>query len=393
VVQLTAQDAVSPSILMVSADMRIRDSRQPFGFKSYEAFAVFSEPVNQGSSEHFLGVVPKHISARYPYRIFADLLPFSTSTRVEPSTPLEELFREFQRERVDAFTVMEPGNRFVGAVTPTSLLETLWHREQFFTTRLKKEIGEKTSSERQLQQAPADLDHQVEGRIDIVGDYQAQLSALSESLVSSEKRERQALANELHDHLAQILAVGRMKLAQGSLMTRDKEMLNLLNTVDQYFHESLTYTRTLMTELSSLHLHQSGLLTMLERLTEKMKHFGLTVTIASVPPLPPLSENQAFLLYWSIRELLFNVVKHAQVQQATIIVQHLNGTHLQCIVSDEGRGFDPAKVALPDGGLNHFGLSGIQGRMTTLQGTIAFDSSPGKGTRVLMTIPVSPRSL
>ncbi|MBA3968100.1 MAG: hypothetical protein H0X47_20460, partial [Nitrospirales bacterium] len=256
-VRLTAQDAVSPSILMVSADMRVCDLNHPSGLKNYEAYAVFSELGNQDPSEHFLGIVPKHLVGRYPYRIFADLLPFSTSTPVESSTPLDDLYLEFQRNRADAFSVMENGKRFVGAVTPTSLIETLWHREQIHTTRLRKEIGEKISAERQLQQTRKELDHHLEGRVGVVGDYPTQLSALSESLVTSEKRERQALANELHDHLAQILAVGRMKLAQGSQLTQDPEMLNFLNTVDQFFHESLTYTRTLMTELTSLHLHQS----------------------------------------------------------------------------------------------------------------------------------------
>ncbi|MEO8326715.1 MAG: ATP-binding protein [Nitrospirota bacterium] len=390
--RLTAQDAVSPSILMVSADMRLRDLNRPSGLISYEAYAVFSELVNQDPFEQFLGIVPKHMVGRYPYRIFADLLPFSTSIPVEPSTPLDELYSEFQRNRVDAFSVMETGNRFIGAVTPTSLLETLWHREQFLTARLQKEISEKIFVERQLQQAKEKLDLHLETPVGVLDGYKTQLAALSESLVSSEKRERQALASELHDHLAQILTVGRMKLAQGSQLTQDSEVLNLLNTVDQFLHESLTYTRTLMTELSSFHLHQSGFLTMIEGLTEKMKRFGLAVTIEAEQPLPDVSENQAFLLYWSLRELLFNVIKHAHVEQATITIKDLHGTHLQCIVSDDGRGYDPATMAIPNAGQEHFGLSGIHARMTALQGTFSLNSFSGQGTRVTLTIPLSPSS-
>lgn len=377
--------------MMVSADMRL-DLSRPSGFKSFEAYAVFTELVNQGPSERFLGIVPHHMVGRYPYRIFADLLPFSTSIPVEPSTPLDELYSEFQQNRVDAFSVMETGNRFIGAVTPTSLLETLWHREQFLTARLQKEIGEKIFVERQLQQAKEKLDLHLENRVDVTGDYKTQLSALSESLASAEKRERQALASELHDHLAQILTVGRMKLAQGSQLTQDSEILNLLNTVDQFLHESLTYTRTLMTELSSFHLHQSGFLPMIEGLTEKMKRFGLAVTIDADQPLPDVSENQAFLLYWSLRELLFNVIKHAHVEQATLTIQDLDGTHLQCIVSDDGRGYDPATMAIPTAGQEHFGLSGIHARMTALQGTFSLNSFLGQGTRITLTIPLSPSS-
>jgi signal transduction histidine kinase len=392
VVHLTAQDALSPFILTVSADMRLRDLNLPCGLQNYEAYAVFSEVVDQKPSEQFLGIVPKHMVGRYPYQIFADLLSFSTSTQVEPSTPLDVLYSDFQRHRIDAFSVIDTGQRFMGAITPTSLLETLWHREQFLTTQLQKEINEKIFAKRQLQQAKDELDNHVGTRDNLVFDHKQQLFVLSENLISAEKRERRALAGELHDHLAQMLAVGRMKLAQGSQLTLDPEVLNLLKTIDQFLQESLSYTRTLMSELSSLHLHQSGLLTALKELTEKMKLFGLVVTLEVERPLPDLSENQEFLLYWSLRELLFNVIKHAHVEQATIRIHQLYGTYLHCMVSDHGCGFDPAIMALANTGQDHFGLSGIRGRMTALQGTVSLDSFPGRGTRVSLTIPLSPPS-
>lgn len=371
--------------------MRLRDLNPSRPLQNYEAYAVFSAIEDQTPSGQFLGIVPNHMVGRYPYRIFADLLPFSTSAQVEPSTSLDVLYSEFQRNRIDAFPVVETGQRFMGAITPTSLLETLWHREQFLTAQLQKEISEKILAEQQLQQAKKELT-QLGARDEGIDDQKEQLVVLSKSLISTEKRERQALAGELHDHLAQILSVGRMKLAQGSHLTLDTEVLNLLKTVDQLFQESLTYTRTLLTELNSLALHQSGLLTVLEKLVEKMKGFGLTVTIKAESPLPALSENQGFLLYWSIRELLFNVIKHAQVKQATITIHELQGTHLHSIVSDEGCGFDPATMAMLNADRDHFGLSGIHGRMIALQGTISLDSFPGRGTSVSLTIPLLPPS-
>ncbi len=369
--------------------MHLRDVNPHHRLQSYEVYAVFSEVVDQKPSDQFLGIVPKHVVGRYPYRIFGDLLSFSTFSQVDPSTPLDVLYSEFQRNRTDAFSVMETGQRFVGAVTPTSLLETLWHREQFLTARLQNEISEEIFATRQLHQANNEMETHLGSGDNLVFDHKQQLLALSESLISTEKRERRALAGELHDHLAQILAVGRIKLAQGTHLTKDSELLNLLNTVDQFLQQSLTYTRTLMTELSSTHLHRSGLLTILEGLTEKMNLFGLTVTLEAEQPLPDLSENQEFLLYWSLRELLFNVIKHAHVEQATISIRQLHGTHLHCIVSDDGCGFDPATVTIPYIVQDHFGLSGIRGRMTALQGTISLDSFPGRGTRVSLTIPLS----
>lgn len=385
---LTAEDAVSPSILRVSADMRLRDLIPHSGLQGYEAYAVFSDMPDEVPSQEFLGIVSNYTVGRYPYRIFGDLLSFSKSIPVEPSAPLDVLYSDFQQNRYDAFSVMESGQRFIGAVTLTSLLNALWHREQFLTARLQQEISNKIFVERQLQLTKKELDEYLNKGVDDTFDYKQQVKMLSETLKSVEKRERHVLATELHDHLAQLLAVGRMKLAEGNHLTQNSELLNLLNTVDHLLHESLTYTRTLMTELSSIHLHQSGLRAALEGLAEKMKRFNLDVSLEIEHPIPDLSEDQQFHIYWSLRELLFNVIKHAHVPEAGIMMQRVHETCLQFIVSDAGSGFDPATTEMRNSPHEHFGLSGIQGRMAALQGAVTIHSSPGKGTRAVLTIPL-----
>src|SRR5690606_37433635 len=174
-------------------------------------------------------------------------------------------------------------------------------------------------------------------------------------------------------------------------MTHTKPGRALLNKVDHLLHESLTYTRTLITDLNSAHLHQSGLLAVLKYLAEKMKQFNLQVIIEVEPPIPDLTEDQQYHLYWSIRESLFNIVKHAQVNQARILMQPAAGPMLQFIVSDAGKGFEPEKAGMAHSG-EHYGLFGMRGRMATLQGNITIHSSPGQGTRVILSIPLPPSS-
>jgi signal transduction histidine kinase len=119
-----------------------------------------------------------------------------------------------------------------------------------------------------------------------------------------------------------------------------------------------------------------------------MKRFNLEVSLEIEHPIPDLSEDQQFHIYWSLRELLFNVIKHAHVPEAGIMMQRVHETCLQFIVSDAGSGFDPATTEMRNSPHEHFGLSGIQGRMAALQGAVTIHSLPGKGTRAVLTIPL-----
>jgi signal transduction histidine kinase len=387
-VQLTAQDALSPSVVMVAADMRQRDLRSPSSVR-YDAYAVFSELIGTTPPTHFLGLVSEQMVDRYPYRIFADLLPFSKSSVVEPNTPLDTLYSDFHRERIEAFSVMGNDHRFLGAVTPTSLLETLLHREREFTTKLQQKLRQKFLMEGHAQIASQELETSLENRTDKLNTEKKPLVDNLLKSFSSEKRERTLLADELHDHLAQILSVGQMKIAQASNLAKDPELLTCLHTIQQLLDESLAYTRTLMTELNATHFHQAGLLSMFEVLTDKLKRYGLHVIMDIKDSIPRLSEDSEFVLYWSIHELLFNVVKHAHVEQANVTIQKIGSMNLQAIVSDTGKGFAPEKPVSEHSLQSHFGLSRIRARLAAVQGTLAIDSTPGKGTRVILTIPFS----
>jgi len=95
------------------------------------------------------------------------------------------------------------------------------------------------------------------------------------------------------------------------------------------------------------------------------------------------------LLFQSVRELLFNAVKHAKVQKARVDVQRAD-EHVRIVVSDEGRGFDPARLAgrvVDKGG---FGLFSIRERMGFLGGRLEIESAPGRGSRFTLVAPLKP---
>ncbi len=91
-------------------------------------YAVFGEPHPAGNDGPFLGLVTSHDVGRFPNRIFADLLPGEHSTAVAPHTPIEEVLTGMNGN--EAVAVLADGERFVGAITRTSLFSTLLQRER-----------------------------------------------------------------------------------------------------------------------------------------------------------------------------------------------------------------------------------------------------------------------
>jgi signal transduction histidine kinase len=220
---------------------------------------------------------------------------------------------------------------------------------------------------------------------------QARLRALATELNLAEQRERKRIATELHDHLGQLLVVGKIKLSQArQLPGLMPGCQGLLNEVEQVLTQSITYTRTLVADLAPPALHDFGLLGGLEWLVEQMRHHGLAVSLQTSLEQLQLPEYQTIPLFQSIRELLTNVMKHAKSDDVTVTVsleQH-SGT-LRIEVRDNGVGFDPVAVKKNTENFSKFGLFSIDERMRALGGTFEVESMPGHGTIARLTLPVN----
>jgi len=138
-------------------------------------------------------------------------------------------------------------------------------------------------------------------------------------------------------------------------------------------------------------LHEAGLNAGLQWLSRRMseKH-GLFVDL-EMEEDGPLPEQLRILLFDSVRELLFNTVKHAQTSSAAVSLRHVDG-HLQVTVSDPGIGFDPATMPAAGGGGVGFGLFGIRERLELMGGAMQIQSAPGQGSLFVLSVPVAPIS-
>jgi CheY-like chemotaxis protein len=209
---------------------------------------------------------------------------------------------------------------------------------------------------------------------------------LATELNLAEQRERKRVAVELHDYLAQLLVLAKMKLGQGKrLVSRIPACADFIRESEDALSEALTYTRTLVADLSPPVLHDFGLPTALGWLGQQMERHQLKVAVRVGPDVhAKLPTDQALLVFQSVRELLMNIAKHSGSGEACLSLEQSAG-YLRIEVRDEGKGFT---VTPQTGPSTKFGLFSIRERMRALGGTFEVESAPGKGTTATVTLPV-----
>jgi len=185
----------------------------------------------------------------------------------------------------------------------------------------------------------------------------------------------------------------RLRLSQAIPRVQDPTASATLSNVDAMLDQALTYTRSLVAELSPHILYQFGLSKSLVWLGEQMKQHSLSVTVNRGPTSFALPDDQAILLFQSVRELLFNVVKHAHTDRATITVAVEEERELCIWVEDEGCGFDVAELTNFRDAHEKFGLLSIRERMETLGGSCELSAAPGAGTVAILRLPLSHSAL
>ena len=250
-------------------------------------------------------------------------------------------------------------------------------------------------NEGRLRRANLDLEEEMITKRQALSNEEEKLRILMYQLAATEERERRQLAAELHDYLAQLLTLARMKIkqAQQHANRSNGEVNHYIEETDALLHKSVDYVRTLMAELYPALLYELGFPAALRWLAGQMLRHGLDVEVSiTTDSQPALMTDQSLLLYQSVRELLMNIVKHAGVSRAVMTLD-ADTNHVVITVQDHGRGFDPSTVASTMSG-HHFGLQSVRERMTAIGGSFQVESSVGKGTSVTVTVPLqlSPKS-
>ena len=206
-------------------------------------------------------------------------------------------------------------------------------------------------------------------------------------------QERQRLAHEIHDTLAQGFTSIVMKLeaAEETLPPNLTSTQRYLDQARRIARESLSEARRLMWALRPESLERSSLPEALARLAERWSEecgAAASTTITGTPhALPP--EVEVTLLRIA-QEALNNCRKYAQARQVVITLSYMNNL-VALDVQDDGVGFDPAQPPREsrDQSKGGFGLVGMRKRIEQLRGTLLIESAPGEGTTLMVAIPVA----
>ncbi len=216
-----------------------------------------------------------------------------------------------------------------------------------------------------------------------------QLQELAMELSDSEYREHRRLAITIHDELQQILVGAQMKLNILQMeLEADSDKQDRLDEIEKLMTGALEVTRSLSYELAPPVLQHGTLCAALEWLAEYFEQeYGIQVELKKAKEDIDVIESLRAFLFQSVRELLFNAVKHAETSLVNLKIYQKNN-RIYILVSDQGKGFEPESLRLKGGKAGGFGLFSIAERLDLLGGWFDMESKPGKGSRFTLVSPI-----
>jgi signal transduction histidine kinase len=227
------------------------------------------------------------------------------------------------------------------------------------------------------------LDRQTRARYVELARSQHALQQLSARLVDAQETERRAISRELHDEVGQSLGallvdIGRLSTTLSGGHPEVKSQLDNLKSVAEQTFQTV---RNIALLLRPSMLDDLGLAAALEwqgREVSRRSQIEVSVESESIPE--DLPDEYKIYIYRLVQEALNNAVRHSGARNAKVVVERLEES-IGVRVTDDGRGFDPAR-------LRGMGILGMEERVKHLGGTLRVESQMGKGTTVTADLPI-----
>ena len=268
-----------------------------------------------------------------------------------------------------------------------------------------RDVTERKLHEQKLIRIQEELDVRVQHRTYELAETHAELvkemkeHAIAEQkridllgrLVSSQEDERRRIARDLHDQLGQRLTALRLKLASLNAAAGENEILtpkiNRLQEIALRLDAEVSY---LAWELRPTALDDLGFAAAVGAFVEEWsQHFEITADFqAAKMPKRRLSPQIEIHLYRIAQEALNNVAKHAGAKQVSVVLEKRDN-RIILIIEDNGTGFVPGKISVPDRSGRGLGLLGMQERATLIGGEVEIESAPGNGTTIYVRVPLT----
>ena len=218
--------------------------------------------------------------------------------------------------------------------------------------------------------------------------YQERLRLLASELSLAEERQRRRIATELHDNTSQELAFALTKL-QNIRETASRNSLESLNDVCEMMSNVVENVRNMTFDICSPTLYRFGLETAVSELLEDKLGVQDEVSYSFYDDkkTKTLSEDVKVVLFQSVRELVNNIIKHAQASHVTVDIRRCKDT-IKIVANDDGVGFKVNELESPEQSRSGFGLFSITERLKYIGGSFEFQSQPGHGSSFTLEAPL-----
>ena len=207
----------------------------------------------------------------------------------------------------------------------------------------------------------------------------------SKRLLEDQESERRRVAKELHDGLGQDLLIikNHVGMLERDLPPDRDDLRQRAREINAVSEGAIEDARTMAYNLHPADLDRAGLTSSIEAMLDRAAASSPTVFDCGIQNVDgALAKDDEVLLYRVAQELANNVLKHARASRAVFDLVRTEAGWLELTVSDNGAGFDSARV--PRG----LGLNSIAERVAMLHGVLEMESKLGHGTRFVIRVPV-----
>ncbi|WP_323788580.1 sensor histidine kinase [Psychroserpens sp.] len=202
-----------------------------------------------------------------------------------------------------------------------------------------------------------------------------------DAMIEGQEKERQRIANDLHDDLGGLMAT--VKLHFNAL--KEKQTPELYAKTNQLIDEAYEKVRSVAHAKNSGVIAKQGLLKAVQQMADKVSVLNkIKINVIDHGLDERLENSLELTIFRIIQELITNIIKHANATEANIHITNHEDT-LNIMVEDNGKGFNASQITKTKKGM---GISSIDKRVAHLDGTLTIESEHNQGTTIIIDIPI-----
>ena len=202
-----------------------------------------------------------------------------------------------------------------------------------------------------------------------------------DKMMEGQEKERQRIAEELHDQIGNLLTTLKMNLH----VLKNHPDASLFQKTDEIVDDAYKEVRNIAHLNNTGVIGNDGLFQAVKQIAEKMSVEGkINFKVIPFGLDKPIDNAIEILLFRSIQELCTNILKYAEATEVMIYLNQLDNSEINVIVEDNGKGFEVEGLKWVKG----IGLKNMERRIEQRNGTFSIDSSIGKGTSIIISLPL-----